>query len=64
MQTPGKALQPKSVQWAKNTNKCNLGSRNVYLKGSNQLFSRVCVMIEFSYKRGPKKVLHILPPNI
>ena len=24
----------------------------------------VCVMIEFSYKRGPKKVLHILPPNI
>ena len=26
--------------------------------------TRVCVTIEFFYKRGPKKVLHILPPNI
>ena len=25
---------------------------------------RVCITIEFSHKRGPKKVLHILPPNI
>ena len=43
---------PKSWYWAILLMQCHPG------------YTRVCVMIEFSYKRGPKKVLHILPPNI